>query len=109
MSSHFYFSKSKHSKHLDVKILKSSLKLKSLGNPATLAIKKQVIVLFQPWNDVSESARHFIKSLICLDPRGRLTAEEALLHPWIQVSHHGYHGYYGYHGYHGYNSNNSTW
>lgn len=40
----------------------------------------------EPWNDVSESARHFIKSLICLDPRGRLTAEEALLHPWIQES-----------------------
>eukprot|EP00116_Pleurobrachia_bachei_P002603 sb/3462865/ len=39
-----------------------------------------------PWGDVSTAAKHFIQMLICKDPKERLTAEEALLHPWIQES-----------------------
>ena len=41
---------------------------------------------FQPWGEVSTAAKHFIQSLICKDAKVRLTAEEALLHPWIQVT-----------------------
>ena len=35
------------------------------------------------WNGVSEEAKDFIKRLLRRDPRKRLTAEEALEHPWI--------------------------
>ncbi|KAI5450774.1 Calmodulin-dependent protein kinase cmk2 [Naganishia albida] len=36
------------------------------------------------WNNVSEEARNFIKELVVVDPHKRLTAEEALHHPWIE-------------------------
>lgn len=35
------------------------------------------------WSHVSEDAKHFVSRLMCADPGLRLTAEEALCHPWI--------------------------
>eukprot|EP01126_Amoeba_proteus_P056128 TRINITY_DN701_c0_g1_i3.p1 TRINITY_DN701_c0_g1~~TRINITY_DN701_c0_g1_i3.p1 ORF type:complete len:120 (-),score=38.94 TRINITY_DN701_c0_g1_i3:523-882(-) len=36
------------------------------------------------WDDVSDLAKDFIKHLLLKDPKARLTAEEAKLHPWFQ-------------------------
>jgi len=35
------------------------------------------------WDSISVSAKDFIRCLLRLDPRQRLTASEALMHPWI--------------------------
>lgn len=35
------------------------------------------------WNHISDEAKHFISSLICIDVNRRLSAIEALQHPWI--------------------------
>lgn len=39
--------------------------------------------LFQPWKSVSTLAKSFIGHLLTLEPEHRLTAEEALKHPWL--------------------------
>jgi len=36
------------------------------------------------WNHVSRQAKHFVHSLLKLDPRKRLSAQQALSTPWIQ-------------------------
>lgn len=38
----------------------------------------------QAWRGKSDLAKDFIKSLLIMDPRDRLTAKEALMHPWIR-------------------------
>ncbi|KAI9257898.1 kinase-like domain-containing protein [Sporodiniella umbellata] len=38
------------------------------------------------WSHISESAKHLIDRLLTLDPTQRITAEEALRHPWITGS-----------------------
>lgn len=41
---------------------------------------------FEPeiyWQGVSENARDFIRRLLTADPEKRMTAEEALQHPWL--------------------------
>lgn len=40
---------------------------------------------FEPkvWRTVSDEAKQFIQKLLVIDPAGRLTATEALNHPWI--------------------------
>jgi len=35
------------------------------------------------WDNISASAQHFITSILKDDPKDRLTASEALEHPWI--------------------------
>lgn len=35
------------------------------------------------WSDISAEAKDFIKKLIIVDPRKRMTAKEALAHPWL--------------------------
>ncbi|KAI1287431.1 Calcium/calmodulin-dependent protein kinase type 1 [Halotydeus destructor] len=35
------------------------------------------------WDDISDSAKEFIKHLICVDPQKRYTCRQALQHPWI--------------------------
>eukprot|EP00352_Strombidinopsis_acuminata_P003276 CAMPEP_0176381638 /NCGR_PEP_ID=MMETSP0126-20121128/32040_1 /TAXON_ID=141414 ORGANISM="Strombidinopsis acuminatum, Strain SPMC142" /NCGR_SAMPLE_ID=MMETSP0126 /ASSEMBLY_ACC=CAM_ASM_000229 /LENGTH=226 /DNA_ID=CAMNT_0017745579 /DNA_START=264 /DNA_END=944 /DNA_ORIENTATION=- len=35
------------------------------------------------WDDVSESAKELVKSLLQVDPKQRLTADQVLMHPWI--------------------------
>ncbi|XP_055462129.1 serine/threonine-protein kinase Chk2 isoform X2 [Psammomys obesus] len=36
------------------------------------------------WTDVSEKALDLVKKLLVVDPKARLTTEEALNHPWLQ-------------------------
>lgn len=41
---------------------------------------------FEPekyWENVSETAKHFIRELLVVDPNQRLDAEKALEHPWL--------------------------
>ena len=35
------------------------------------------------WDQISPQAKDFVQKLICVDPQQRLTASQALLHPWI--------------------------
>lgn len=37
------------------------------------------------WEEVSEDAKDFIRSLLTLDPRQRLTADQALAHKWLMM------------------------
>lgn len=41
------------------------------------------IFLSQPWSSVSTLAKSFIDRLLTFDPEDRMTAEEALKHPWL--------------------------
>lgn len=34
------------------------------------------------WDDISESAKDFIRRLMCVDVNKRFTCREALKHPW---------------------------
>jgi len=36
------------------------------------------------WNNVSEQAKDFVSKLLVLDPKKRMSAEEALQHPWLK-------------------------
>lgn len=36
------------------------------------------------WRNVSDAARDFIKRCLTIDPRARMTAHQALQHPWIK-------------------------
>jgi len=36
------------------------------------------------WRDISENAKDFIKKLLVVDPKSRLTSKEALKHPWLE-------------------------
>mmetsp|Transcript_1909 Transcript_1909/g.6370 ORF Transcript_1909/g.6370 Transcript_1909/m.6370 type:complete len:521 (+) Transcript_1909:87-1649(+) len=38
----------------------------------------------EQWNTNSKEAADFVRSLLCVDPQSRLTAQAALEHPWIQ-------------------------
>jgi calcium/calmodulin-dependent protein kinase I len=38
------------------------------------------------WRGVSQTAREFIRRCLTIDPQSRLTAHEALQHPWINVT-----------------------
>ncbi|KAK4791624.1 hypothetical protein SAY86_032037 [Trapa natans] len=38
----------------------------------------------KPWPMISESAKDFVKKLLVKDPRARLTAAQALSHPWVR-------------------------
>ncbi|MCD9640418.1 Calcium-dependent protein kinase 28 [Datura stramonium] len=37
----------------------------------------------KPWPTISNSAKDFVKKLLVKDPRARLTAAQALSHPWV--------------------------
>ena len=37
----------------------------------------------EPWADVSESAKSFVRSMLIYNPAKRMTAEAALNHPWL--------------------------
>lgn len=50
---------------------------------------KHGIYLFQPtmiWEHISNEAKHLIQQLLVVDPAERLTAKEALQHPWMKMS-----------------------
>ncbi|KAI3981615.1 hypothetical protein MKX01_007535 [Papaver californicum] len=38
----------------------------------------------KPWPSISHSAKDFVKKLLVKDPRARLTAAQALSHPWVR-------------------------
>ncbi|CAK7334273.1 unnamed protein product [Dovyalis caffra] len=38
----------------------------------------------KPWPTISSSAKDFVKKLLVKDPRARLTAAQALSHPWVR-------------------------
>ncbi|XP_030514533.1 calcium-dependent protein kinase 18-like [Rhodamnia argentea] len=38
----------------------------------------------KPWPSISSSAKDFVKKLLVKDPRARLTAAQALSHPWVR-------------------------
>ncbi|KAJ8545739.1 hypothetical protein K7X08_018322 [Anisodus acutangulus] len=38
----------------------------------------------KPWPTISNSAKDFVKKLLVRDPRARLTAAQALSHPWVR-------------------------
>ncbi|KAI0231010.1 Phosphorylase b kinase gamma catalytic chain, liver/testis [Lamellibrachia satsuma] len=49
------------------------------------AIMEGKYTFYSPeWNDISESAKDLIKRLLVVDPAARLTAEEALKHPFLK-------------------------
>jgi len=37
-----------------------------------------------PWPKVSRGAKDILKRMLCVDPRARITASQALSHPWIR-------------------------
>ena len=40
------------------------------------------------WANVSENAKDFVANLLRVDPSRRMTAEEALVHPWLASTSH---------------------
>ncbi|KAL8118124.1 calcium-dependent protein kinase 18-like [Apium graveolens] len=38
----------------------------------------------KPWASISDGAKDFVKKLLVKDPRARLTAAQALSHPWVR-------------------------
>ena len=38
------------------------------------------------WDEISEHAKDFIERLLTVDPKKRITAQEALQHPWLGLS-----------------------
>ncbi|XP_072984504.1 calcium-dependent protein kinase 18-like [Typha latifolia] len=38
----------------------------------------------KPWSSISDSAKDFVQRLLVKDPRARLTAAQALSHPWVR-------------------------
>merc|ERR1712023_595343 len=40
------------------------------------------------WEGVSEEGKQFVQALLQVDPSKRLTAEQALLHPWMAANAH---------------------
>jgi len=37
------------------------------------------------WGTVTDEAKSLINSLLCVDPRERISAEDAMKHPWMQI------------------------
>lgn len=35
------------------------------------------------WDDVSDMAKDLIRALLVIDPKGRLNADQILVHPWV--------------------------
>ena len=37
------------------------------------------------WQGISQSAKHLIERMLEVDPRVRISAKEALAHPWVKL------------------------
>jgi calcium-dependent protein kinase len=58
------------------------------GNSDAEIVKKVAIGSYsfaQGWSGVSDKAKDFVKQLLCVDPAQRMSAKQALEHPWIQL------------------------
>lgn len=53
---------------------------------AKLTLQGRLIFDQPVWNLISDAAKDFIRALICKDPLVRLTAVQALRHPWLLVN-----------------------
>ena len=51
---------------------------------------KQADYTFEPqyWEQVSDDAKDLIKKLLVVNPDNRLTADQALRHPWFMIGDH---------------------
>ena len=49
-------------------------------------VKGNVNFEVEDWNHVSKDVKDLIKKMICVDSTKRLTAEEALDHPWLKIA-----------------------
>ena len=38
-----------------------------------------------PWQDISDKAKDLVRKLLTVDPDARISAKDALNHPWIKV------------------------
>jgi serine/threonine protein kinase len=38
------------------------------------------------WSDISDNAKSFIKQLLVVDPKTRMTVDQALQHPWVKMA-----------------------
>lgn len=47
-------------------------------------VKRVVQFREPPWENVSSKAKDFVASLLTVDEHKRLTAQQALLHPWLK-------------------------
>lgn len=47
-------------------------------------LKKKPDFRRKPWPTITNSAKDFVKKLLVKDPRARLTAAQALSHPWVR-------------------------
>ncbi|CAM9747951.1 unnamed protein product, partial [Hapterophycus canaliculatus] len=56
--------------------------------PARVCVTKPVSFPAAVWTDVSVGVKELIEGLLEKDPSQRLTAAQALQHPWIQTIHH---------------------
>lgn len=63
------------------------------GDEGGQALKNNILAgryVFEPaeiWDNVSDEAKDFVKSLLVIDPEKRPSAEEAQQHPWIRSYH----------------------
>lgn len=68
-----------------VKAGDSSMSSDSVANVLTPLSRLTCFSLFfpQPWPSISNLAKDFIQRLLLLDPSTRLTADQAVQHPWV--------------------------
>lgn len=52
-----------------------------------LALEANLRVDGKAWRNVSPVCKRFIQALLNPDPHARLTADDALNHPWFQIAH----------------------
>ncbi|KAI4300613.1 hypothetical protein L6164_033969 [Bauhinia variegata] len=49
-------------------------------------LKGELDFISEPWPSISEGAKDLVRRMLIRDPKKRLTAHEALCHPWVQVN-----------------------
>lgn len=55
----------------------------SLPDAKQYAVKIQRLEKWQPWLDLNNAPRDFVRKLLILEESARLTAEKALQHKWV--------------------------
>ncbi|KAK6924487.1 EF-hand domain [Dillenia turbinata] len=58
--------------------------LKRKSGPESDVLRNKPDFRRKPWPTISASAKDFVKKLLVKDPRARLTAAQALSHPWVK-------------------------